>query len=142
MVPWNQLNQVTAFGATGPPLCVKGDRRSQWGVGVQSLDVATYVGIAEMYQQMITEYPASIGSVVDMQLLPTQGVLAIPDKATAYPWRSLISHMLVSSLSTILFYFSSMLRYQFSYPATSKLATPTIQPTTTQLDTRAKCVTL
>jgi hypothetical protein len=28
-VPWNRLIQSAAFGATGPPLCVKGRRRSQ-----------------------------------------------------------------------------------------------------------------
>ncbi|KAH8704869.1 hypothetical protein BGW36DRAFT_402566 [Talaromyces proteolyticus] len=100
MVPWNQLLTASAFGATGPPLCIKGDRRAQWGVGVERLDVETYSQVAEKFVEMITKYPASKGSVVDMQLLPTQAVVAQPDDSTAYPWRNLISHINIQTLYT------------------------------------------
>ncbi|MCJ1251587.1 hypothetical protein MMC30_008822 [Trapelia coarctata] len=97
MVPWNRLIQSAAFGATGPPLCVKGRRRGQWGVGVNQIDPETYSKVAVLYQEMITKYPASINSVLDMQLLPTQGVLAVPQSSTSYPWRSLIAHVLLTT---------------------------------------------
>ena len=93
MVPWNMLIQSAAFGNTGAALCEKGKRLSQWGIGVNQLDARTYRKVADMFQEMIKAYPASIGSVVDVQLLPTQGVLAVPNDATAYPWRTFIAHV-------------------------------------------------
>lgn len=102
MVPWNMLIQSAAFGATGPPLCVKCKRRSQWGVGVNQIDPETYSIVATLYEEMITKYPASRNSVFDMQLLPTQGVLAIPLSSTSYPWRSLIAHVYVFFFSWLL----------------------------------------
>lgn len=92
MVSWNGLIQAAGFGSNGPPLCAKGKRRTQWGVGVQTIDPATYGTLAQQFDAMIAQYPASSGSAVDMQLLPTQGVKAVPLNSTSYPWRNLVSH--------------------------------------------------
>lgn len=97
MVPWNKLIQSAVFGATGAALCEKGKRLSQWGVGVNQLDARTYLKVASMFQEMIKNYPASIGSAVTVQLLSTQAVLAVPNNATAYPWRKHIAHVYVLS---------------------------------------------
>lgn len=91
MVPWNQLDQASAFGATGAAICERGKRRTEWGVGVKQINPDTYATLASLFQQMQTQYPQTMRSAVDMSLLPTQGVLAVPDNATAYPWRDHIA---------------------------------------------------
>ena len=44
---------------------------------------------------MITKYPAASKSSVDVQMLPTQGILAVPDNATSYAYRSFVAHVLL-----------------------------------------------
>lgn len=95
MVPWNQLIETAGFGFTGPEICERGNRHSQWAIGVEKIDADTYVKASEIFQDMITRYPSSSESSIDVQLLPTQGILAVPENKTAYPWRSLIAHVLL-----------------------------------------------
>lgn len=94
-VPWNKLIDTVGFGFTGPAICKRGKRRSQWVVGVEKIDVDTYTQAASIFQDMITRYPATVDSSIDVQLLPTQGILAVPDDETAYPWRKLIAHVIL-----------------------------------------------
>ncbi|KAI9780497.1 MAG: hypothetical protein M1816_002836 [Peltula sp. TS41687] len=96
MIPWNKLLQSSAFGATGPRICERGRRRTQRGVGVKQIDPDTYATLARMFREMQRQYPATIRSIVQVQLLPTQAVRAVPDDATAFPWRSHIAHVILS----------------------------------------------
>ncbi|GLI81488.1 hypothetical protein PoHVEF18_009869 [Penicillium ochrochloron] len=94
-VPWNNLLDTVGFGFTGPAICMRGNRRSQWVIGVNRLDPDAYTTASGIFQDMITRYPATLDSSIDVQLLPTQGIIAVPDNETAYPWRSLIAHVLL-----------------------------------------------
>ena len=94
-VPWNKLIDTVGFGFTGPEICERGKRHSQWVIGVKKLDADTYTKASGVFQDMITRYPATRESSIDVQLLPTQGILAVPDNVTAYPWRSLIAHVVL-----------------------------------------------
>ncbi|KZF25316.1 FAD-dependent oxidase [Xylona heveae TC161] len=95
VVPWNKLIQTAGFGFTGPAICEKGNRRSQWAAGVINIDPPTYVSVLKQFEEMITEYPAAIDSSVDFQLLPNQAAVAVPDDTTAYPYRDFIAHALL-----------------------------------------------
>lgn len=95
VVPWNKLIQTAGFGFTGPEICERGNRRSQWAIGVNVLDAPTYSTVLSLYNEMIQKYPAAKDSSVDVQILPTQGILAVPNNETSYPWRSFIAHVLL-----------------------------------------------
>ena len=92
VVPWNNLIQTALFGLAGAPLCNYGPRRSIYGIGLNTITPSSHVHVASLYQEMIATYPASVNSAYQVQVLPRQAVSAVPDNATAYPWRGFVAH--------------------------------------------------
>ena len=94
-MPWNNLIQTALFGLAGAPLCTYGPRRSIYGVGLNTIEPSSHLKVASLYQQMIAEYPTTTNSAYQVQVLARQAVTAVPDNATAYPWRQFVAHALV-----------------------------------------------
>jgi hypothetical protein len=63
---------------------------------LKKIDVDTYLDAIALYQEMVAAYPASSASALDIQLLPNDGIQAVPDGETAYPWRSHIGQSLLT----------------------------------------------
>lgn len=86
MLPWNQLNSKAAFGATALE-CEKGGQHSMFGVNVRNVSASTYVDVFEKLDDFWNSNPAAQGSSFSLEFFSNSAMEAVPDDATAYPWR-------------------------------------------------------
>lgn len=64
-----------------------------FSLGIKNIDVATQASVFAKMVQFYDEFPAARGSTLEIEFFPTQAVLAVPDSATAYPWRDAQAQM-------------------------------------------------
>lgn len=95
MVPWNRYNENAAFlndtDATASCSLSYG-KRAVFGAAFNEIDVKAHVQMTSQFNEMVTKYPQTRGSDNAMYFCATQAVTAVPDNATAYPWRSALGH--------------------------------------------------
>ena len=95
VVPWNELTQ-NAFFELGNEEVLTCDqslgRRSVFGAAFNEVDVEAHVKMTDLFNYMVTKYPQTTASDNSMYFCATQAVRAVPDNATAYPWRQALGH--------------------------------------------------
>ncbi|KAF6225126.1 hypothetical protein HO133_010322 [Letharia lupina] len=84
---WSSLLETAGF-ALDASVCAKGKPHSGFATGVKNLSAPTFIDAFDKYGAMYAKYPETQGSVLEIEFFPTQAVLAVPDAATAYPWRA------------------------------------------------------
>ena len=87
-LPWNKLITQAGFGLDAP-VCTKGVPHSGFAAGVKNLSVPTFKTAFAAYADMYQKYPETQGSVLEIEFFPNQAVVAVPNDATAYPWRDI-----------------------------------------------------
>ena len=87
VVPWNKLVSTAGFGLNAD-FCVKGSIYSMYGISATKVDAATYIDAFNELVHLWATVPAAIFSTIELEFFPNQAVVAVPDSATAYPWRS------------------------------------------------------
>ena len=92
VVPWSSLI-ATAGGGFDTGLCQKGISRNFYSVNLRSLSGSTYQSTFEKMVDYFDEYPDARGTSIDLETFPNQAMAAVPDDATAYPWRDAIGYM-------------------------------------------------
>ena len=94
-VPWNELTQ-NAFFELGNEEILSCDqnygRRAVFGAAFNEVDVEAQVKMTEQFNYMVTKYPQTRASDNSMYFCATNAVTAVPDNATAYPWRQALGH--------------------------------------------------
>ncbi|KAK8216671.1 FAD-dependent oxidase [Phyllosticta capitalensis] len=94
MLPWNQLNSKAAFGATALE-CEKGGQHSMFGVNVRNVSASTYVDVFEKLDDFWNSNPAAQGSSFSLEFFSNSAMEAVPDDATAYPWRDTKAYLML-----------------------------------------------
>lgn len=85
---WDALLETAGFGLDAS-VCAKGKPHSGFATGVKNLDAPTFIDAFDKYAAMYAKYPETQGSVLEIEFFPNQAVVAVPDAATAYPWRAI-----------------------------------------------------
>jgi fumiquinazoline A oxidase len=87
-VPWNALLNTTFFGLAHSEggACIKNQYVNIYSIGLNRTDVRTWESYFQQLIDFYQRYPTYDGRFL-VQRYPTQGVLAIPDFTTAYPYR-------------------------------------------------------
>lgn len=93
-IPWNRLITTAGFGLDAA-FCVNGGIHSMYGLGIKTIDVTTHVSVFDQMADFYATTPAARGSTLEMEYFPTQAVVAVPQDATAYPWRGFLANMYV-----------------------------------------------
>ena len=92
VVPWNQIIPTSFYGG-GSGNCVKGvTRKSISGTAFNVIDPKAFGKFTDGFNAMIAKYPQTIGSSIALYFPATQAVMAIPDDATAFPFRKALGH--------------------------------------------------
>lgn len=92
ILPWNKLVLEAGFGLNAAA-CVKGQIHSFFGVSINNISAPTQQQIFTDLAQLHSQTPGARGSAIELEFFPTQAVLAVPDAATAYPWRNNIAQV-------------------------------------------------
>lgn len=88
VLPWSQINNDTS-GGSGVAVCVKGGIHSVFTLGLKNFDVATWISVFKQFSDLVTATPDAGESSILIEFFPNQAVLAVPNEATAYPWRDI-----------------------------------------------------
>ena len=95
VVPWNELTQ-TGFFLLGNEAILNCEqtfgKRSVTTAAFNKVDVKAQVKMTEQFNYLVTKYPQMRRSDNSMYFCATQAVRAVPENATAYPWRQALGH--------------------------------------------------
>ncbi|KAI0116553.1 hypothetical protein GGR51DRAFT_546059 [Nemania sp. FL0031] len=94
VVPWSGLLDTVLFGSDQSN-CVKNRSASLFGVNMRSMSAPTYQNAVGKMAQFYADDPNGRGSILTLEMFPNQAAIAIPDSATAYPWRETIASLLI-----------------------------------------------
>ncbi|TVY83918.1 FAD-linked oxidoreductase azaL [Lachnellula suecica] len=83
---WNEIVENVAGGANTYE-CLDGAFHSVYNANARNISASTYETVFKKFSGFCEQYPDGRGSVVEIVFFPNQAVLAVPDSATAYPWR-------------------------------------------------------
>lgn len=84
---------ATAGGGFDNGLCLKNLSRNFYSVNLRNLSAPTYQTTFEKMAKYFDEYPDSRSTAIDLETFPNQAMVAVPDDATAYPYRDSIAYM-------------------------------------------------
>lgn len=85
MVPWNKIFYNVVFGP-GNRVCSYNNYISLYTIGLKNNNVNTYTSMFADVAAFNKANPGYRGQLT-IARFPTQAVLAVPDSATAFPWR-------------------------------------------------------
>lgn len=92
VVPWSDLI-ATAGGDFGIGLCQKNLSRNYYSVNLRNLSASTYQATFEKMVRFFEKYPDARDTSIDLETFSNQAMAAVPDEATAYPWRDAVGYM-------------------------------------------------
>lgn len=92
VVPWNRLSDVATFGIANYA-CHKGILESIYSLALKNIDPATFASVFELLTKFYLENPPARGSNFFYEVLSNEAVLAVPNDATAYPYRDTRAQM-------------------------------------------------
>src|SRR5579862_409654 len=83
MIPWKDVTAQSLF-SSDLLTCEKGNL---YGVGVKTLDVATFKKFTTNFTSFFYQFPGTTSSLFFSGFFPTWAVMAVLNDATAYPHR-------------------------------------------------------
>jgi hypothetical protein len=83
---WSKVIETVAGGADAF-ICRDGAFHSVYNVNARNISAPTYQTVFRKISRFFEQYPDGQESVVEIVVFPNQAAFAIPDSATAYPWR-------------------------------------------------------
>ncbi|KAK9777226.1 putative FAD-binding PCMH-type domain-containing protein [Seiridium cardinale] len=93
-ISWRDLSTQTTFLLDGP-VCADGQIYDVYAVNLRNFSVPTMVTSFEKMAQFWEEEPAGRNSVIVLETWPVQAATAIPNDATAYPWRDATTYVMI-----------------------------------------------
>ena len=94
MVPWNRLIPTSGF-SLDDGFSIKGNIHSSYVVSARNISAPTLTDTFGKMVDFYQMYPNANGSSVEIQFYPNDAVVAVPENATAYPWRDVQAQMYV-----------------------------------------------
>ncbi|KAI1817111.1 hypothetical protein GGS20DRAFT_99458 [Poronia punctata] len=94
VVPWNQLVNTVMLG-TDSATCMEGRSASIYGVNMRAMSPSTYQTAVEKMTRFYSDNPGGRQSILTLEMFPNAAARAVPDSATAYPWRDTIASLLI-----------------------------------------------
>lgn len=85
-LPWNELVTKSGFGIDAL-LAVKGQPHSIFASNLKNIDSSKWVEIFNRMNDFYASTPAARTSAISLEIYSNEAVAAVPDDATAYPWR-------------------------------------------------------
>ncbi|KAL8736131.1 MAG: hypothetical protein Q9181_002521 [Wetmoreana brouardii] len=92
-VLWKDITSKAFFG-TAAADCTKGTNRNVYGAAIKSYNIPTFQRFFSDLQQLWADEPGTRQSVFFIEAFPNQAAKAVPDHATAYPYRDTNVHLL------------------------------------------------
>lgn len=89
---WDVLDSSALFGLDSA-FCVTGGLHSLWAVGVAQIDVPTHVAFFTDIVGFLNDHPDARTTSYEIEFFATEAVQAVPDDATAYPYRDIAAHV-------------------------------------------------
>ena len=93
-VPWSR-EIATAGGGFDIGLCQKNISRNFYSANLRNLSSSTFQATFEKMAKFFDTYPTARATSIDLETFPNQAMAAIPDDATAYPFRDALGYMQV-----------------------------------------------
>ena len=93
-IPWNRILVDAGFGLVSA-VCVKGQQHSLYSVATKKLSVPDYISAFGKYKDLYERFPETRASTLEIEIFPTQGVVAVPLDSTAYPWRDVEAQVMI-----------------------------------------------
>ncbi|PYI24917.1 FAD-binding domain-containing protein [Aspergillus indologenus CBS 114.80] len=94
-VPWNKLLATAGGAGFNDALCQKGANRNFYTVNLRKLTAATFQDTFDQMAAFYAGYPDAPSTYINIETFPNQATVAVPDHATAYPWRDAIGFIQV-----------------------------------------------
>lgn len=91
-LPWSELSTQTTFLLDGP-VCADGQIYDIYALNLRTFDVPTLTVSFEKMAKFWEQEPAGRNSVIVLETWPIQATVAVPDAATAYPWRDATTYV-------------------------------------------------
>ncbi|RAH54231.1 FAD-dependent oxidase [Aspergillus piperis CBS 112811] len=92
---WNVLDTSALFGMDAD-FCIDGDMHNLWALGVARIDVPTHIAFFNTMVDFYYAYPEATGSSYEIEFFSTQAVRAVKDEETAYPYRDITAHVMLT----------------------------------------------
>ncbi|KAJ8132697.1 hypothetical protein O1611_g930 [Lasiodiplodia mahajangana] len=93
-LPWSRLNTETGFGSDAS-VCLPEKLLDIYTTNVRKFDAPTYTSVFQKFADFYQKYPDARGSSFLVEAFPNQATTAVPDSATAYPWRDSVTYLLL-----------------------------------------------
>ncbi|KAL8940821.1 MAG: hypothetical protein Q9216_002610 [Gyalolechia sp. 2 TL-2023] len=93
-IPWNRLLRQLGF-QLNDLVCIKEQQHSMYSVATKNLSAPDYIAAFAGYDKLYADYPDTRGSTLEIEIFPTQAVLAVPLDSTAYPWRDVEAQVMI-----------------------------------------------
>ena len=66
-----------------------------YSVGTKNLSSPDYISAFAKYDQLFADFPDTRLSTLEIEVFPTQAVVAVADDSTAYPWRDIEAQVMI-----------------------------------------------
>ncbi|KAL9039404.1 MAG: hypothetical protein Q9180_002547 [Flavoplaca navasiana] len=93
-LPWNRLLRQLGF-QLNDLVCIKEQQHSMYSVGTKNLSSPDYISAFAKYDQLFADYPDTRLSTLEIEVFPTQAVVAVAHDSTAYPWRDIEAQVMI-----------------------------------------------
>lgn len=92
VVPWNKLVS-TAAGGADTAICQKNLSHNTYWANLRNLSASTFQATFDRMGRFFETYPEARRTSINLETFPNQAMAAVPDDATAYPWRDALGYM-------------------------------------------------
>ncbi|CAJ2508334.1 Uu.00g133600.m01.CDS01 [Anthostomella pinea] len=86
VISWPRFTAEAQFGLDAA-LCEVNKTNDIYGINTKNLDTATFTSIFKQVGDYYAQWPDGQGTTITLEAFPNQASLAVPEDATAYPWR-------------------------------------------------------
>ncbi|PSS06796.1 hypothetical protein M430DRAFT_111301 [Amorphotheca resinae ATCC 22711] len=93
-IPWSEISTQTTFLLDGP-VCENNQIYDIYPVNLRTFDAPTLTATFGKMAQFWEENPSAQISDITIETWPIQATVAVPDNATAYPWRDTTSYIMI-----------------------------------------------
>lgn len=91
-ISWTEVSTQTTFLLDGP-VCEKSQIYDIYPVNWRTFSAAAMTDSFNQIAQFWEDNPSGQNSVITVETWPVQATMAVPDDATAYPWRDTTTYM-------------------------------------------------
>ncbi|KAL3458978.1 FAD-dependent oxidase [Aspergillus heterothallicus] len=92
-LPWNKVFDAHMFGGI-EATCRGGNPQNNWSQGMAKVDAPTFIAYYNALHELWTSHPAAANAIASIEVFPSQGAMAVPDRETAYPFRDTAVQMI------------------------------------------------